>query len=34
MIGALYLAAFPNGGPNNELVCCSVQGLERRVELA
>jgi hypothetical protein len=34
MIGALSLAAFSNGGPDNELVCCWLQGLEGRVELA
>jgi hypothetical protein len=34
MIGALSLAAFSNGGPDNELVCCLIQGLEGRVELA
>jgi len=34
MIGALYSAACLNGGSENELVCCLIQGLKRGVELA
>jgi hypothetical protein len=34
MIGGLCLSACSNGGPNNDLVCCFIQGLKRGAELA